>query len=83
MEQNYTVQYKIHDTNSNSWSNQVVAQYSDYWTAQQKYASEIARLINVLDYDYVAVIFMDTFGRTEVKVRDSRVEPEPEPNEAE
>ena len=58
-----------------------MAQYDDYWTAQQKYASEIARLINVLDYDFVAVIFMDTFGRTEVKVRDSRVTPEPEPNE--
>lgn len=82
MEQNYTVQYKLHDSKNNSWANQVVAQYDDYWTAQQKYASEIARLINVLDYDYVAIIFMDTFGRTEVKVRDSRVAPEPEPNEA-
>lgn len=81
MEQNYTVQYKLHDSKNNSWANQVVAQYDDYWTAQQKYASEIARLINVLDYDFVAVIFMDTFGRTEVKVRDSRVTPEPEPNE--
>lgn len=81
MEQNYTVQYKLHDSKNNSWANQVVAQYDDYWTAQQKYASEIARLINVLDYDFVAVIFMDTFGRTEVKVRDSRVAPEPEPNE--
>lgn len=81
MEQNYTVQYKLHDSKNNSWANQVVAQYNDYWTAQQKYASEIARLINVLDYDFVAVIFMDTFGRTEVKVRDSRVAPEPEPNE--
>ena len=80
MEQNYTVQYKLHDSKNNSWANQVVAQYDDYWTAQQKYASEIARLINVLDYDFVAVIFMDTFGRTEVKVRDSRVAPEPEPN---
>ena len=77
MEQNYTVQYKLHDSKNNSWANQVVAQYNDYWTAQQKYASEIARLINVLDYDFVAVIFMDTFGRTEVKVRDSRVTPEP------
>ena len=81
MEQNYTVQYKLHDSKNNSWANQVVAQYDDYWTAQHKYASEIARLINVLDYDFVAVIFMDTFGRTEVKVRDSRVTPEPEPNE--
>ena len=77
MEQNYTVQYKLHDSKNNSWANQVVAQYNDYWTAQQKYASEIARLINVLDYDFDAVIFMDTFGRTEVKVRDSRVTPEP------
>lgn len=78
MEQNYTVQYKLHDSKNNQWSNQVVAQYNDYWTAQQKYASEISRLINALDYDFVAVIFMDTFGRTEVKVRDSRVEPEPD-----
>lgn len=79
MEQNYTVQYKLHDSKNNQWANQVVAQYDDYWTAQAKYASEIARLINAQDYDFVAVIFMDTFGRTEVKVRDSRVAPEPEP----
>lgn len=81
MEQNYTVQYKLHDSKNDQWSNQVVAQYDDYWTAQQKFASETARLINAQDYDFVAVIFMDTFGRTEVKVRDSRVAPEPEPNE--
>lgn len=84
MEQNYSIQYKLHDSKSNSWANGVVAQYDDYWTAQAKYASEIARLINALDYDFVLIVFMDTYGNTETKFRDSRQTPEPpEPNENE
>lgn len=86
MEQNYTVAYKLHDSKSNQWSNQAVAQYSDYWQAVAKYGSEVSRLINVQDYDFVLVYLMDTYGNINPsnKVwRDSRVAPEPpEPNEA-
>lgn len=83
MEQNYVVAYKLHDSKSNQWSNQAVAQYDDYWTAMAKYGSEVARLINVQDYDFVLVYLMDTFGNINPSNRvwrDSRVAPEPEPN---
>lgn len=86
MEQNYTVCYKLHDSKSGQWSNQAVAQYSDYWEAMAKYGSEVARLINAQDYDFVLVYLMDTFGNinpSNKTWRDSRVAPEPEPNEGE
>lgn len=82
MEQNYTVSYKLHDTKSNAWSNSFVAQYNDYWTAVAKYGSEVARLINALDYDFVLVQLQDTYGSVNQTIyRDSRVAPEPEPEE--
>lgn len=84
MEQNYVVAYKLHDSKAGTWSNQAVAQYDDYWQAVAKYGSEVARLINVQDYDFVLVYLMDTFGNINPnnKVwRDSRVEPAPELNE--
>ena len=73
MEENYTVSYKLHDTKSNQWSNSFVAQYNDYWTAAAKYGSEVARLINAQDYDFVLVQLQDTYGnRKESIFRDSR-----------
>lgn len=84
MEQNYTVRYKLHDTNNDQWSNAFVAQYEDYWTAVAKYGSEVARLINVQDYDFVLVQMQDTYGNNVQSIfRDSRVAPEPEPEPTE
>lgn len=81
MEQNYTVRYKLHDTQNNQWANAFVAQYSDYWTAVAKYGSEVSRLINSQDYDFVLVQLQDTYGNSKESIfRDSRVAPEPEPN---
>lgn len=78
MEQNYTVSYKIHDTKNNSWSNAFVSQYDEYWTAVAKYGSEIARLINAQDYDFVLIQLQDTYGNIVQSIfRDSRVAPEP------
>lgn len=80
MEQNYVVAYKLHDSKAGTWSNQAVAQYDDYWQAVAKYGSEVARLINVQDYDFVLVYLMDTFGNINPNnkvCRDSRVAPEP------
>lgn len=81
MEQNYSIQNKIHDSKNGQWSNNVVAQYNDYWQAVAKYGSEVSRLANVQDYDYVLIYIIDTFGNIkESIIRDSRVAPEPEPN---
>lgn len=78
MEQNYTVRYKLHDTKNDQWSNSFVAMYDDYWTAVAKYGSEVSRLINAQDYDFVLVQLQDTFGNNvESMFRDSRVAPEP------
>lgn len=73
MEQNYTIRYKLHDTKNEQWSNAFVAMYDDYWTAVAKYGSEVARLINAQDYDFVLVQLQDTFGNNiESMFRDSR-----------
>ena len=82
MEENYSIQNKIHDSKSGQWSNSAVAQYSDYWQAVAKYGSEVSRLANVQDYDYVLIYIIDTYGNIRERIlRDSRVAPEPpEPN---
>ena len=78
MEQNYVVVIKVHDSNNDSWANQVVAQYDDEWTAKAKYYSELARLINAQDYDFVLVMLIDTYGNKVSEYRDTRPTPEPE-----
>ena len=78
MEQNYVVVIKVHDSNSDSWANQVVAQYDNEWTAKAKYYSELARLINAQDYDFVLVMLIDTYGNKVSEYRDTRPTPEPE-----
>lgn len=78
MEQNYVVIFKVHDSKSGNWANQVVAQFDDMWAAKSKYFSELARLINAQDFDFVMVMFIDTYGNKESTYRDSRVAPEPE-----
>ena len=80
MEQNYVVCYKIHDSKAGTWANQAVGQYDDYYTAVAKFGSEVARLINAQDYDFVLIYLMDTYGNikpTDKQWRDSRVAPEP------
>ena len=78
MEENYNIQNKLHDSKNNQWSNNVVAQYSDYWTAVSKWGSEVSRLTNAQDYDFVGVFMYDTYGRPVQSIyRDSRVAPEP------
>lgn len=81
MEQNYAVVFKVHDSKSGNWANNVVAQFDDAWAAKSKYYSELARLINAQDFDFVCVMLVDTYGNTISDFRDSRVAPEPEPNE--
>lgn len=79
MEQNYSIHNKIHDSNSGQWSNSAVAQYSDYWQAVAKYGSEVSRLANVQDYDFVLIYMIDTYGNVKESIyRDSRVEPSEE-----
>lgn len=84
MEQNFVIIDKIHDSkaanNANGgWSNNVIAQYSDRNLAETKYYSELARLNSALDYDFVMVMMIDTYGGITSKYRDSRTEPTPEP----
>jgi hypothetical protein len=73
MEQNYVVIFKVHDSKSGAWANSVVAQYNDEWAAKSKYHSELARLLNAQDFDFVMVMLIDTYGNTKSEFRDSRM----------
>lgn len=77
MEENYSVQNKLHDANSSSWSNNVVTQKNNRTQAETVFHSEIARLNEAAGYDFVAVIMLDTQGHSTSWFRDSRVAPEP------
>ena len=81
MDNNYSVQNKVHNKASGAWANNIVYQGTDRNDVYAHFGSEISRLYNASDFDFVAITFMDTFGNTETKFRDDRVEPEPEPNE--
>lgn len=81
MEQNYVVQNKVHNKESGAWANNIVYQGTDRNDVYAHFGSEISRLFTAKDFDFVEIIFSDTFGNNEVKFRDDRVAPEPEPNE--
>ena len=80
MEQNYVVLNKVHNRKSGAWANNVVYQGTDRNDVYAHFGSEIGRLFNASDFDFVAVTFSDTYGNNETKFRDDRVAPEPEPN---
>lgn len=77
MEENYSVQNKLHDANSNTWSNNVVTQKTNFREAETIFHSEIARLNPAQGYDYKAVIMLDTHGNATSWYRDDRVTPDP------
>lgn len=76
MEQNYAVIFKVHNIESGAWANNVVGQFEDEWSAKSKYHSELARLLNAQDFDFVMVMMIDTYGNKISEFRDSRVAPE-------
>lgn len=75
MSNNYTVQNKVHNRESGAWANNIVYQGADKNDVYSHFGSEISRLYNAQDFDFVAITFMDTFGNTETKFRDDRVDP--------
>lgn len=78
MENNYTVQNKVHNIKTGAWANNIVMQSASRNDAYAKFGDEIGRLFDADDFDFVSVTFMDTFGNGETKFRDDRVEPESE-----
>lgn len=83
MEQNYVVQNKVHNKESGAWANNIVYQGADRNDVYAHFGTEIGRLFNASDFDFVAVTFSDTYGNNETKFRDDRVAPEPPEPEAE
>lgn len=72
MENNYSVQFKVHNKKTGAWGNNVVLQTSDYDASITKYYSELGRLYNASDFDFVMVMWVDMFGNTKSDYRDSR-----------
>lgn len=81
MEQNFTVQNKVHNKESGAWANNIVYQSANRNDAYAKFGDEIGRLFDAEDFDFVAVTFADTYGNNETKFRDDRVAPEPNEGE--
>ena len=77
MDNNYTVQNKVHNKETDAWANNMVFQSANRNEAYAKFGDEIGRLFDATDFDFVSVTFMDTFGNGETKFRDDRVAPEP------
>ena len=76
MEQNYTVQFKVHNIESDAWANNIVLQTPDKDLAIEKYHSELARLWRAADFDFVGVYRVDEAGNTVSEYRDNRASSE-------
>ena len=85
MEMYYTAEFTVHNTESGAWLSRVCdgGSGTDKEIVKNVWHSESSRLSGSKDFDYVCVLWRDNFGRVyDIDVRDRRVAPEPEPNEA-
>ena len=86
MEQYFNVEWTVHNAESGAWASKVPdgGGSINREDAQKMYHSECARLLGSNDFDFVCVLYRDNFGRViDSDVKDTRVAPEPEPNEGE
>ncbi len=77
MDNQYTVQYTVHNRQSGAWQTSISVQTTDENTAIAKYGEEISRLWTSADFDFVCVKKIDQFGNMEKRFRDDRVDPNP------
>ena len=77
MEQNYTVQFKVHNTESGAWANTISLQTTDEDAAIAKFGEEVGRLWNAKDFDFVGIYKFDLNGNCESKIKDRRTALEP------
>lgn len=83
MERYYTVEWTVHNAESDTWASKVPdgGGSKSREDAQKMFHSECARLFGSADFDFVTVLYRDNFGRViNSDTKDTRVAPEPEPN---
>ena len=72
MTESYSVEFKVHNKTSDAWANKVSYQDTDKDLAFEHYFSELARLWNAKDFDFVQVSLIGSDDYYEYRKRDGR-----------
>lgn len=73
MENQYTVQFTVHNKDTGAWATSISLQTTNEDAAIAKMGEEQARLWTSKDFDFVCIKKIDAFGNVEKRFRDNRV----------